>query len=77
MSDLVFALELCTDLMSDLLLVVAFLGHLVITDSAPDDFFGLAYDDVLPRGRRFGRFVVAVSHAVRLARIGITARKRA
>jgi hypothetical protein len=60
--------EFFTDLVSDFFLVFAFLGHLFIAYSVPDDLLGLTNDDVLPRGRRFGRLIITVSHVLRLTR---------
>jgi hypothetical protein len=37
----------------------------------PNGSLGLPYDDVLPRGRRFGRLVITVFHNLRLARVRV------
>ena len=69
-SVLVLFFELVADLVRDSLLVFAFFGQLFIAYGVPENFLGLADDDVLPGCRRFGRLVIMISHDVRLARVG-------
>ena len=49
----VFVLVLLADLLSDLLLLLALFGQLVVLQYPTRDFLGLADDDVFPRRGRF------------------------